>query len=93
VLANALIQSQNETRRDVKALLLQSILKLALDFHAAALNELRICKFRMDSIYAQRPTHSYQSMLETLNNSGGRVSVHEIIRNSIDDMRNTCYHV
>lgn len=86
IVVNALIQYQNAARRDAKTLLLHTILKLALDFNTAALAELRICKFRMDSIYAQRPRNSYQSMLDTLNKSGGRATVYEIVHDSLQEI-------
>jgi hypothetical protein len=87
-LEKALLRSQTQTCSDTRILLIHTILTTALDFHAAAIYELSLRRYRLDSGYTNRPKESYKSMLETLNRSGGWINLHEFVHESLGDIKN-----
>lgn len=88
VLEIALLRSQTYTCGGTQILLIHTILATALDFHAAAIYELSLARYRLNSNYSNRPKESYRSMLDTLHRSGGWIGLHEFVRMSLGDIRN-----
>lgn len=88
VLEIALLRSQTYTCSGTHNLLIHTVLATALDFHAAAIYELSLARYRLNSGYTNRPKESYNTMLNTLNRAGGWVDLHEFVHVSLGDIRN-----
>ncbi|OCL13660.1 hypothetical protein AOQ84DRAFT_385248 [Glonium stellatum] len=82
-----LLQPRHQVHKNARNVLVRSILSLALDFHATALDELDSLLYGMDSMHSQRPASLYQSMVEALNNSGGTIALQEYIWMSFTDIK------
>ncbi|KAH8589582.1 hypothetical protein B0O99DRAFT_599721 [Bisporella sp. PMI_857] len=61
-LEKALLSSQTQSCSDTRSILIHTILATALDFHAAAIYELSLSRYRLDSTYTSRPKESYKSI-------------------------------
>jgi hypothetical protein len=90
ILLKTILRSDNLNHGNIKHILLHSILELALDCNTAALRELQVFRYRIDSTYYRRPDNAYQSMLRNLNNSGGWRSILSLVRHSLILIRTTC---
>jgi hypothetical protein len=64
---------------DIKYFMVEKVLAIALDFCAAAIFELSMSKYRMDSKYITRPKYSHISILRTFQESGGWMGLHEYV--------------
>lgn len=87
VLEIALLRSQNYTCSGTQILLIHTILATALDFHSAAIYELSLTKYRLNSGHTNRPKESYKLMVYTLNRAGGWIGLHEFVHESLGDIR------
>ncbi|KFY83572.1 hypothetical protein V498_07968 [Pseudogymnoascus sp. VKM F-4517 (FW-2822)] len=88
VLEKVLLRPQTYTCSGTQILLIHTILSTALDFHAAAIYELSLARYRLNSGHTNRPKESYKSMLISLNWPGGWIGLHEFVHVSLGDIRN-----
>jgi hypothetical protein len=90
VLEKTLLESETQIWSNVRNSLLQNILSIALDFHAAALWELALGRHRLTSNYLHRPEHIYLAMFNALNRSGCWLDLYDFVQLSIVDIKNIC---
>lgn len=86
-LEHVLLKRQSPSDNDTKTLLIQTIITTAFDFHAAAISELSLQRYRLDSNYFKQPKETYKYIVRTLNLGGGWVIFHDRIHKSLNQIK------
>jgi hypothetical protein len=79
VLVQTLLSSTWRNSDDIKPLIVGKTLQIALDFCVAAIFDLKLAGYSMNSKYITRPKYSHISLLKTLHESGGWMGLQEYL--------------